>query len=130
MRIEETKNIYNRAVEKAKSEKYREAFELYVASFIERLSSIRKREEEFRLFYRYQMAKYLQKKKKYLVSLAEGDMISDLIVSSYDEFIEGVEASAIPLTDQGRRNLLVELKIEYPCQIETEESKGLEAVSN
>lgn len=129
MRMDNTRETYKRAVEKARENKLREAFELYAEVFRLRLSSIRKTEEEFTLFYRYQLAQYLSKKKRYYLSLPEGDMISDLIVKSYDCFMEEVEESVIKLSDKGRRNLLVSLEIDYPCQEETEEEESLIAVS-
>lgn len=120
----ESKNIYKMGVEKAKEKKYREAFELYQEAFLNRVKGIYVKEEEFILFFRYSLSKYLAKKKGYLISLQEGDAISDLIVKSYEEFVEDLEKSPIRISLQGRRNLLSSLEVPFPIFEKEKEEEG------
>ena len=61
-----------------------------------------------------QLAKYLCKKNNYYVALPEGDMISDLILSSYIDFVDMISVSKFNITAEGRINLLSELKVDFP----------------
>ena len=91
-------------------------FESYASIFLPRLGNKCPKCEEFRAFFRYQLATYLSLKKNYTLALPEGDMVSDLILDTYEEFEEDVSSSQIPLSNEGRVNMLLEIKIQFPCQ--------------
>ena len=91
-------------------------FDSYVSIFLPRLGMKCPRSDEFRAFFRYQLATYLSLKKNYTLALPEGDMVSDLILDTYEEFEEDVSSSQIPLSNEGRVNMLLEIKIQFPCQ--------------
>lgn len=46
-------------------------------------------------------------------------MISDLIGMTYDEVVDSIENSDIPVTYSGRINILESVEIPFPCQKET-----------
>lgn len=108
-------NMYRDAVEAVKAHRFKDAFELYCSLFL----PLTHKTTEFRCFYRYQLATYLTEKKNYSLSLPEGDMVSDLIEMVYDETICAVENSDIPISDDGRINILESIEITFPCQKET-----------
>ena len=101
---------YRDAVSAARSHRLKEAFELYVSLFFPSCHKTK----EFTAFYRYQMATYLTEKKNYLLSLCEGDMVSSLIGMVYDETVEQIENSDIPVSDSGRINILESVEIAFP----------------
>ncbi len=101
---------YRDAVSAARSHRLKEAFELYVSLFFPSCH----RTKEFTAFYRYQMATYLTEKKNYLLSLCEGDMVSSLIGMVYDETVDAIEHSDIPVSDSGRMNILESVEIVFP----------------
>ena len=94
----------------------KDIFESYASIFLPRLGTKCPKCEEFRAFFRYQLATYLSLKKNYTLALPEGDMVSDLILDTYEEFEEDVSSSQIPLSNEGRVNMLLEIKIQFPCQ--------------
>ena len=94
----------------------KDIFEGYASIFLPRLGNKCPKCEEFRAFFRYQLATYLSLKKNYTLALPEGDMVSDLILDTYEEFEEDVYSSQIPLSNEGRVNMLLEIKIQFPCQ--------------
>ena len=94
----------------------KDIFESYASIFLPRLGNKCPKCEEFRAFFRYQLATYLSLKKNYTLALPEGDMVSDLILDTYEEFEEDVSSSQIPLSNEGRVNMLLEIKIQFPCQ--------------
>lgn len=122
-------NFYKRAIDRAMSNMIGEAFDDYIKAFLPRLSTSRKAEKEFIAFYRYQLSEYLCSKNNYLLSLAEGDMISDLILDTYDEFMEEIASSPFRLTRSGIINLLSEVEIIFPSHNETEYDDELLIVS-
>ena len=106
---------YINALEAVKAHRFKDAFELYCSLFL----PLGKRSREFLAFYRYQLSCYLSEKKSYCLGLGEGDMISDLIGMTYDEVVDSIENSDIPVTYSGRINILESVEIPFPCQKET-----------
>ena len=94
----------------------KDIFESYASIFLPRLGNKCPKCEEFRAFFRYQLATYLSLNKNYTLALPEGEMVSDLILDTYEEFEEDVSSSQIPLSNEGRVNMLLEIKIQFPCQ--------------
>lgn len=94
----------------------KDIFDSYASIFLPRLGAKRPKCEEFTAFFRYQLATYLSMKKSYTLALPEGDMVSDLILDTYEEFEEDVSSSDIPISNEGRVNMLLEIKIQFPCQ--------------
>ena len=78
------------------------------------------RSDEFRAFFRYQLAQYLAEKPNYRLSRPEGDMVSDLILSSYEEIEKSIDDSEIPISREGRVNILLSAKIIFPWHNDTE----------
>lgn len=105
---------YKKAVAKAREKDFGQAFALYVETFLPRLNSDYAIEREFKCFYRLQLASYLCRKNNYYVALAEGDMISDLILDTYLDFVESVNNSKFNITPSGRVNLLCNLEVDFP----------------
>ena len=94
----------------------KDIFDSYASIFLPRLGNKCPRCEEFKAFFRYQLATYLSLKKNYTLALPEGDMVSDLILDTYEEFEEDVESSMIPISNEGRVNMLLDIRIQFPCQ--------------
>ena len=109
-----TRNIYTKAVKEARLRHIPQAFSLYVDAFLPRLGSVYASEKEFKCFYRWQLASYLLGKKNYEVALPEGDMVSDLILDAYCDFLSEVGSSRFNITRDGRINLLSSIKIVFP----------------
>ena len=95
-------------------------FDSYVSIFLPRLGMKCPRSDEFRAFFRYQLAKYLAEKPNYYLSRPEGDMVSDLILSSYEEIEKSIDDSEIPISREGRVNILLSTKIIFPWHNDTE----------
>ena len=89
----------------------KDIFDRYASVFLPRLGNKCPRCEEFKAFFRYQLATYLSLKKNYTLALPEGDMVSDLILDTYEEFEEDVELSMIPITNEGRENMVSDIRI-------------------
>lgn len=119
------KEKYENAVTAVKAHRIREAFELYVSLFLPKGM----RSREFLSFYRLQMASYLVLKKSVLLSIPEGDMVSDLIETVYDETVKAIEKSEIPVSPDGRMNILESVEIVFPCQKDTEERRNRRCVA-
>lgn len=111
---------YKRALNEMRSRRFEIAFESYVEAFLGRLDSKRNRERSFITFYRYQLANYLCKKTNFYIALPEGDMITDLILSEYDQFMDDIQNSAFPYTREMMFRLLEEMKIIFPCHFDTD----------
>lgn len=109
---------YINALEAVKAHRLRDAFELYISLFL----PLSHKSREFLSFFRYQFSTYLSEKKNYSLGLGEGDMISDLIEMTYDEVVDEIESSDIPITQSGRINILESVEIVFPCQKETKET--------
>ena len=95
-------------------------FDSYVSIFLPRLGMKCPRSDEFRAFFRYQLAKYLAEKPNYYLSRPEGDMVSDLILSSYEEIEKSIDDSEIPISREGRVNIINNKKIIFPWHNDTE----------
>lgn len=122
-------SIYERAIERAKCNCLSEAFEGYVQTFLSRITSSIAKNREFIAFYRYQLATYLAGKNNFLLGIIEGDMVSDLIEETYEEFENEVRCSQIKISREGRFNLLEEIKIIFPGQSDTAFEEELIRVS-
>ncbi len=83
----------------------------------------------FTCFFRYQFSRYLALKKSLMLSLAEGDMVSDLIHSVYDEFMMGINDSPFNVTNEGVDRLLSTVEICFPCQDDTDTEEERNPVS-
>lgn len=84
---------------------------------------------EYAAFYRYQFRTYLAGKRNLTISLPEGDMIADLIRSTYESMRISMEASPFNISEEGSWNLLKEVHIDFPCHFETESSSKKKTVS-
>ncbi len=119
------KEQYENAMRAVKAHRIREAFELYVSLFLPSCH----RTKEFVSFYRTQMASYLILKKSCRLALSEGDMVSDLIEMVYDDTVRAIENSEIPLSPDGRMNILSSVEIVFPCQMDTGISESRKCVA-
>lgn len=119
------KEKYENAVTAVKAHRIREAFELYVSLFLPKGM----RSREFLSFYRLQMASYLVLKKSVMLSIPEGDMVTDLIETVYDETVKAIEKSEIPVSPDGRMNILESVEIVFPCQKDTEVRQNRKCVA-
>ena len=110
---------YHTGLREAREGHYEKAFDAYSLAFL-----IRRGETcptlEFISFYRYQLLSYLKGKCSFILSLPEGDMITDLIEDEYRSFVESMSSSPFCITGDGRRNLLESVKIVFPCLFDTE----------
>lgn len=113
-RFETSYEIYKKAVERAKCNYLEEAFEDYVEAFLLRITSAFTKNNEFRAFYRYQLASYLEEKNSFILGLIEGDMISDLIEDAYGTFERNIENSDIKISKANRFNILENIHIIFP----------------
>ena len=116
-------NVYYRTgLKEARAGNYEKAFDAYSLAFL-----IRKGETspalEFISFYRYQLLAYLKGKCSFILSLPEGDMITDLICDEYRSFADSIASSPFCITGDGRQNLLESVKIVFPCLIDTGEEE-------
>ena len=111
---------YRKAIEAIKNHRLEDAFDIYVHAFLNRLNTQRIHEREFIAFFRYQLAEYLCNKTNFYIALPEGDMISDLILSKYDDFVLSIEESTFPYTKESRLRLLERLNIIFPCHFNTD----------
>lgn len=91
-----------------------QSFDDLCYAFLERLSAEIAQTGEFLSFFRYQLRTYLKGKGSNIVSLAEGDMVSDLIADSYISFLDDMESSPFNINPEGRRHLLESLDIIFP----------------
>ena len=114
---------YKKALECVRHHQLRDAFELYYSVFLpQRMKST----VEFNTFYRYQLSSYLEKKRNYILALAEGDMVSDLIEMTYSSVISDIEKSDIKISYKGRINILESVEIIFPCHCATgDKANGL-----
>ena len=74
---------------------------------------------DFILFYRRQMENYFNIKKNLFISLPEGDMVTDLIRMTYDDFMQDWSESPFKKSKKGRERLLSSIKIIFPVQNDT-----------
>lgn len=111
---------YKRALEEIKARRFEDAFDTYVNAFLKRRSAMRMKERQFVAFYRYQLANYLCTKTNFFIALPEGDMVTDLILSEYESFMEDIQDSSFPFTKESMIRLLEQLKIIFPCHFNTD----------
>lgn len=116
--------IYKEGSREARNNELDAAFESYVDAFLSRLSGA-DLTLEFVSFYRYQLYSYLKAKPVFILSLPEGDMISDLILQSYEDFLKAVDGSPFNITGEGRVNLLESVRIPFPWQSDTDDEKDI-----
>lgn len=119
------KDKYLSAIEAVKANRLKDAFELYCSLFF----PLGHPGLEFLSFYRYQLATYLSRKSTYTLALPEGDMVSDLIGMTYDEVVDEMDHSDIPISNVGRINILESVKIVFPCQNDTDLRKRAKSVA-
>ena len=115
---------YKEGSREARMKDLRAAFESYAEAFLSRLSGV-DLTLEFVTFYRYQLLMYLKAKPVFILSLPEGDMISDLIRESYESFLEALESSPFNVTGEGKRNLLESVRIQFPWQSDTDGNEDI-----
>ena len=120
MNITRSIYFYNRANTNRLNGHTEDAINDYCNAFLDRLE-ILSDPVEFIFFYKNQLLRYLNLKKKVFLSLPEGDMVSDLIKESYDEFVTDMASSPFCTTEKGRQRLLMNMKIVFPVQNDTEE---------
>ena len=111
--------IYKEGTREAKRRELDAAFESYAEAFLSRLDGA-DLTLEFVSFYRYQLRMYLESKPVFILSLPEGDMISDLILDSYEDFLRAVDSSPFNISGDGRLNLLESVRISFPWQNDTD----------
>ena len=116
--------IYKEGSREARNNELDAAFESYVDAFLSRLSGV-EMTLEFVSFYRYQLYSYLKAKPVFILSLPEGDMISDLILQSYEDFLAAIDGSPFNITGEGRTNLLESVRIPFPWQSDTDGEKDI-----
>ncbi len=115
-RLEKSINIFTEAGESARKGAKREAKKLYTCAFYLRCTDEETNTPSFSSFFAYQFCKYLSLKKRIILSLPEGDMISDLIKSTYLDLIEEIENSMFQITEEGRYSILKNARIAFPGQ--------------
>ncbi len=93
------------------------AVKLFINTFYLRATEENTIDLEFHDFFVYQFSTYLKGKKRFRVSLPEGDMIADLIKATYDEFQEQVLDSPFNIGEENLWTLLKNVKIDFPYQI-------------
>lgn len=96
------------------------AIKLFINTFYLRSTEADEIDVEYHDFFAYQFSTYLLGKKRVKVSLPEGDMISDLIRFSYEEFQLQVLDSPFNIGEENLWNLMKNIKIEFPVQNATE----------
>ncbi len=70
---------------------------------------------QWRKFHDYQMATYiLGKQRKYIASLAEGDMVHDLIKQRWLKLLDEIENSEIPFRGNDLSQWFKSVKIDFP----------------
>ena len=119
MKYEESGKLFYEAEKRMKSGDIINAFDLYCDALIARLC-LSDSCLDFMLFFRSQLVKYLRKKNSLFLSLAEGDMISDLIYSTYEDFVASLKKNPFVKTERGRLRLLMSVKIIFPVQNDTD----------
>lgn len=119
MKFEESRNLFNEALSYLKAGNVLKAFDIYCDALINRICS-GSPDLDFSLFYRSQLIKYLRAKKSLILSLPEGDMISDLIYSVYEDFVDSLRDNPFIRTERGRMRLLMSVKIVFPIQNDSE----------
>ncbi len=118
MKFDESRSMFNKASSLMRSGDIIQAFDMYCDVLLSRLDgSIPSL--DFYLFYRCQLCKYMKEKKSLMLSLAEGDMISDLIFQSYNDFEQSLKDNPFVRTAIGRIRLLMSVKIIFPVQNDT-----------
>lgn len=120
MNITRSIYFYNRANTNRMAGRFEDAYNDYCNAFLDRLEVLSD-PVEFIFFYKNQLLKYLNLKNRVFLSLPEGDMVSDLIKESYDEFVSDMDSSPFCTTAKGRERLLMNMKIVFPVQNDTEE---------
>ena len=121
MNITRSIYFYNRANANRLNGNMEEAINDYCNAFLDRLEIMLSDPVEFIFFYKNQLLKYLNLKNRVFLSLPEGDMVSDLIKESYDDFVSDIDSSPFCTTEKGRERLLMNMKIVFPVQNDTEE---------
>ncbi len=83
------------------------------------ISGLERSSHHWRTFHDTQMAIYiLGKRKKTLVSIAEGDMVHDLIKNRWNQLNREIEQSEIPFAGKDMRAWYRTIKIDFPWEME------------
>lgn len=113
----EYKDIVRLVLEKDKED----ALFIYTKLFVKRLKTSEENNIEFINFFKDQLSEYFSQKGNMILSLPEGDMISDLILTIYQNREKELSSSIFCNTISGRENLLREVKIVFPVDEEKEQ---------
>ena len=116
--LEMSLHYYDMASEKAKEGLKREAVKLYTRTFFIRCSD-NFQDMSFLDFFAHHFLRYISSKKQIIMSLPEGDMISDLIKETYLNLISDVETSVFNITNDGLKNICDNIEIAFPSQNDT-----------
>lgn len=119
-RCENAIELFKEAKREIREGKRKDAISSFVRAFYLRNTESNFIDLRFTCFFRYQFSKYLALKKSLMLSLAEGDMISDLIHSVYDDFMLSLDDSPFKVSNEGVDRLLSMVDICFPCQDDTE----------
>jgi len=115
-RIEKSIEIYNNALSLSSEGDARGAACRFCDAFYMRSDMYDEKDIEYLPFFRYQFLLYLSAKRRLFLSLAEGDMISDLISSVYSDFKKEMENSPFNLDSMGEWSILSSLELCFPGQ--------------
>ncbi len=114
---------YRTGINEARKGNFEKAFDAYSLAFLIRKGKT-KPSLEFISFYRYQLFSYLKGKCSFILSLPEGDMITDLICDEYQDFLDSLAESPFCITGDGKKNLLESVRIVFPCLFDTEDDES------
>ena len=128
-RIKKSLTLINTAKEMAKVKDYQGALRAYAEAFYLRSVDEGFFDIEYAIFYRYQFKTYLAGKRNFTLSLPEGDMIADLIRSTYEDMRLSMASSPFNITSEGTMSRLKEVHIDFPCQDETDFEDEIKSVS-
>ncbi|MDD5973065.1 MAG: hypothetical protein PUC01_05070 [Spirochaetales bacterium] len=117
-RLDMSLEYYEMAIKKAKEGSKREAVKLYTRTFFIRCAD-NFQDLVFCDFFALQFLKYIKTKKQLIMSLPEGDMVSDLIKDTYLNLLCDIEDSVFNITSSGKKNILKNIEIHFPCQNDT-----------
>ncbi len=114
--MKETAKEYKRGISLYLNGDVERAFDTLKESFYKRLIKGEHDSKEFKAFYDYYLASYFAQKGSMAVSLQEGDMVSDLILSTYLDIDEYCNKSPFRITQEGRLSLLENANLVFPAE--------------
>lgn len=122
-------DLFKEAKREIREGRRKDAVSSFIKAFYLRCTDDSFIDLRFTCFFRYQFAKYLALKKSLRLSLPEGDMVSDLIHSVYDDFMVSLNDSPFAVSNEGIDRLLSTIEICFPCQDDTENEDERNPVS-